>query len=99
MLELPHIPTRNITASNMCAIFTVNSSTFQCHVRVYHYIIYLIFIFHLPHTPSSMVKCVLNLQPDNIATENAHRQMSLLSWVGRNIHIFEKEFKSLPTEL
>jgi hypothetical protein len=73
MLEVPHIPTRNITASNVCVIFTVNLSTFQSHVIVHHYIIYLIFIFHLTHVPSCMVKCVLNSQPDDIATESTQR--------------------------
>jgi hypothetical protein len=75
MLELTHIQSRNIRVSYVDVLFTFILSTFHCHVIVYHYIIYLIFIFHSTHFTIMHGKMCFKLT----ATESAH---SLLSGVG-----------------
>lgn len=78
MLELIHIQSRKITAPYVDVLFTVTLSVFQCHAVVYQHTIYL-FSHSTQHILlSCMVKCLLNSQPYDIATENAHRHLSLL---------------------
>jgi hypothetical protein len=74
MLELTHIQSRDITVSYVDILFTVTLSTFQYHVIVHHYIIYLIFIFHSTHFTIMHGKMCFKLT----VTESAH---SLLSGV------------------